>query len=63
MKVGGKKLTAMQYKVYRFVIVNGIHNSEGLEKLMYPNPTEWQSKFIVPKIQKWYSALKHLKVI
>ena len=63
MKVGNKKLTAMQYNVYRFVIVNGIQNSEGLEKLMYPNPTEWESKFILPKIQTWYSALKHLKVI
>lgn len=53
----------MQYKVYRFVIVNGIQNSEGLEKLMYPNPTDWESKFILPKIQKWYSVLKVLKVI
>ena len=63
MKVGKVKLTAMQYSVYRFVIVNCIETNEGLEKLMYPNPTDWESKFIVPKIQKWYSSLKYLKVI
>ena len=63
MKVGKHKLTAMQYRVYRFVVSNCIENSDGLEQLMYPNPSEWESKFILPKIQKWYSALKILKVI